>query len=339
MNNIVNSDKWPKSNTEGFVQWFLGIMKIQADQIRADLKTSLLLERVEDVPDYKVRTPLQRGIQLMKRHRDIKFKDQDEKPISIIITTLAARAYEKVIKNPKSLLFYDIIMEMVDAMPSFITRLNGEWEIKNPINNNENFADKWNDNAYKEKDFREWLDKFKFDFRQSFEKGDIQSAIDFLKPNFGTRSINEALKNLKGDGLLLTENSSHELKLSHRQAPLWPVILKYSTKIYCRCKYSGSWNWIDLKNEQIPKDCELLFSATTDVQEPFSVFWQVVNTGKEAEDARDLRGSIFNATTAGRGGLQQKEHSKYAGKHWIECFIVKNGICVSRSNEYFILVS
>lgn len=314
-------------------------MKIQSEQIREQLKTKLLLEKVEDVPDYKIRTPLQRGIQLMKRHRDILFKNKEDKPISIIITTLAGKAYERVLKNPRSLLFYDIVMEMVDAMPCFITRSNGKWVIQNPVDPRENFADRWNNNMYKEKDFRDWLARFKFDFKQSFEKGDIQSAIDFLKPNFGTRAINEAIKNLNVNGLLLTENSSHGLKLSHRQDPLWPVILRYSTMIHCRCKYSGSWNWIDLKNEQIPKDCELLFTATTDVLEPFSVFWQVVNTGKEAEDARDLRGSIFNAATAGRGGLQQKEHSKYSGKHWIECFIIKDGICVSRSNEYYILVS
>jgi hypothetical protein len=43
---------------------------------------------VEDIPDYKVRTPLQ------QRHRDHTFEHRsDERPISVIITTLAAHAY------------------------------------------------------------------------------------------------------------------------------------------------------------------------------------------------------------------------------------------------------
>lgn len=53
--------------------------------------------QAEDIPDALVRTPLQRAIQIMKRHRDMRFnghRDEDHKPISMIITTLAAKLYE-----------------------------------------------------------------------------------------------------------------------------------------------------------------------------------------------------------------------------------------------------
>lgn len=36
---------------------------------------------------------LQRIVQILKRHRDIMFNGDEDKPISIIITTLASRAY------------------------------------------------------------------------------------------------------------------------------------------------------------------------------------------------------------------------------------------------------
>jgi len=337
-NEHVTSASWPKSNTEGFAHWFFEIMKIQSDKIRMELKSILLLERLEDVPDYKVRTPLQRGIQLMKRHRDIKFKDKDDKPISIIITTLAARAYERVLLNQKSMAFYDIVMEMVEIMPTFITRRNGNWWIENPVNHKENFADKWNHERSKERDLREWLESFKFDFKQSFSKGDIQSAIDFLKPNFGTRAVNEALKNIESGKIILNEKSSFALEVAHKQKPIWPLSLRYTTTVNCKYKDSGTWNWIDLQNNNLPKNRELMFTASTDVPEPFTVFWQVVNTGKEAEDANDLRGSIFTANTAGRGGLIQKENTRYKGPHWIECYIVKDGYCVSKSREFSINV-
>ena len=48
------------------------------------------------MPDELVRTPLQRTIQILKRHRDIRFSTKEErkiKPISMIITTLAAQIY------------------------------------------------------------------------------------------------------------------------------------------------------------------------------------------------------------------------------------------------------
>ena len=30
------------------------------------------------------------------------------------------------------------------------------------------------------------------------------------------------------------------------------------------------------------------------------------------------------------------EKSLYTGKHWIECFIVKDGICVARSGRFYV---
>ena len=63
-----------------------------------------------------------------------------------------------------------------------------------------------------------------------------------------------------------------------------------------------------------------------------------MNTGKEAEEKNGLRGSIFPSTTAGVGGLKQKESTLYKGVHWIECFIVKNGICKARSGEFLVRI-
>lgn len=138
------SPDWPKSNPEGYALWFLDVMKEQADKIRMAKRAELLLEKVEDVPEFKVRTPLQRAIQIMKRHRDLTIKNKDDRPVSIIITTLAARAYEQIIKKPSSsILFKDLLIEMVELMPTFIVKKNGEDWIENPVDTKENFADKW----------------------------------------------------------------------------------------------------------------------------------------------------------------------------------------------------
>jgi hypothetical protein len=157
----VHSFTWPKSNTEGYALWFLDIMKIEADKIRMFLKAELLLESIDDVPEYKIRTPLQRGVQLMKRHRDIMFNSDCDKPISIIITTLATRAYEFVLQQNENLVFYDVLLRIVDAMPLFIEKRNGNSWIPNPVNPKENFADKWNEEKVKEIKFYEWHSAFK----------------------------------------------------------------------------------------------------------------------------------------------------------------------------------
>ena len=50
---------------------------------------------IDEIKEYHLKTPLQKAIQILKRHRDIMFKDDTKhlKPISIIITTIAAELY------------------------------------------------------------------------------------------------------------------------------------------------------------------------------------------------------------------------------------------------------
>lgn len=333
---------WPKSNTEGYALWFLDRMKTQADLVRMELKKHLMLDSVEDVPEYKVRTPLQRGIQLMKRHRDMMFDDDcNDAPVSIIITTLAAKAYEQVIDTSRSLIFFDILMEMVDAMPTFIQRVGSGYLIANPVDSRENFGDKWNLNPKKARNFFAWMTKFKSDFQQSYRKGDIQSAVSALRGSFGDRVINETLTKFETSNMLVKTRATLTVpEVAHRQKPLWPVRVDYSVVVDGQYKSDGTnWNWKNIAGKLLEKSVSLMFTARTDVPEPFTVYWQIVNNGQEAKDNCCLRGSIFPSSTAGIGGLKQLEETKYSGLHWVECFIVQNGICVARSGEYIVEIS
>jgi hypothetical protein len=86
----VLSDNWRRSNPKGYAEWFKMRMRDVFEQRRKMLAESIKAS-VEEIPDYKVRTPLQSAIMILKRHRDGMFeKRYDERPISIIITTLAA---------------------------------------------------------------------------------------------------------------------------------------------------------------------------------------------------------------------------------------------------------
>jgi hypothetical protein len=59
-------------------------------------KSIILSEAVSPVPKYnKEKLPLQRVVQILKRHRDMMFNGDEDKPVSIIITTFASRVYSK----------------------------------------------------------------------------------------------------------------------------------------------------------------------------------------------------------------------------------------------------
>ena len=136
-------EDWLKSNPKGYAEWFNERMKIQFEVRRMILAESISA-KAEDVPDYKVKTTLQRAVQILKRHRDIMFAHHpDGKPISMIITTLAAHAYN----NEADL--YDALYSIIKGMPEYILTKNGAPWIPNPVNPDENFADKWKEDPKK----------------------------------------------------------------------------------------------------------------------------------------------------------------------------------------------
>lgn len=107
---------------------------------------------IEKVPTYKMRTPLQKAIQLLKRHRDICFKDDAENaPISIIITTLAAQSYAGEVN------LFEALRNIVEKMPQHIVCRDGVYWIANPVMSEENFADKWALEPEKHTAFSRWL--------------------------------------------------------------------------------------------------------------------------------------------------------------------------------------
>lgn len=91
----VHSDDWPRSNPKGYADWFVSRMRVVFDKRRRALADQGTFRAdVESIPVYRVRTPLQSAIMILKRHRDEMFAERPKvKPISIILTTLSAHAY------------------------------------------------------------------------------------------------------------------------------------------------------------------------------------------------------------------------------------------------------
>ena len=85
----------------------------------------------------------------------------------------------------------------------------------------------------------------------------------------------------------------------------------------------------------LPKDGKLRFRAHTNYQGPCKVYWQVVNTGQQAEQAKGLRGGFYEGKIE-RGGKTRTENTLYSGKHWVECFIVRDSVCLARSGEFIV---
>lgn len=207
------NDDWLCSNPKGYVEWFKECMKTQFD---AQLKSfaESIRASIEDVPEYKVKTPLQRAIQILKRHRDMRFLGHDsegDKPISMIITTLSAKLYQNkgdvysALKN---------IVEQLDAHATLLSpgvslneslrsqrlierKSNSTWYIPNPVNPEENFADRWHENNNrKARAFFQWISWVRSDLIEVLRQADMKKISESLGHHFGESITKKASADL-----------------------------------------------------------------------------------------------------------------------------------------------
>jgi hypothetical protein len=137
------------SNPRGFARWFETRVRAVAETRMRELVLAKKYASVDAVPAYEWKTPLQRVIQLLKRHRDVMFRHHPaDAPISMIITNLAAHAYTGATNLVVAL------QEVVAGMPSYVSPARPR--VPNPADPREDYADKWSKDANLERHFWLW---------------------------------------------------------------------------------------------------------------------------------------------------------------------------------------
>ncbi|MCY4555397.1 MAG: nucleotidyltransferase [Chloroflexi bacterium] len=174
--------EWPRSNPKGYASWFKGRMSMRLNEAKlALLKSRVVRADVEEIEDFEVRTPLQRLVQLLKRHRDVRYGGDDDKPVSIIITTLAAKAYD----NEATLA--EAMTAVVPRLRYGIEQQNGDYVVLNPVDPRENFADKWKEKPRKAQVFFEWLEVVEREHAQLLTEAGLAKADEYLLGGYGYR--------------------------------------------------------------------------------------------------------------------------------------------------------
>ncbi|MFB6780260.1 cyclic GMP-AMP synthase DncV-like nucleotidyltransferase [Streptomyces sp. NPDC056352] len=203
--------KWQHSNPLGYAGWF---------RARSELSRALLEKRlvasVAKVPEHHIRSTLQRLVQILKWHCMLFFADDtDNRPPSILLTTLAGRAY-----SGEDDLF-TAVRNVVVAMPRFIEKCGSQWWVPNPAHEDENFTDKWNEYPERRQAFLSWSDEINMimdnlalseskgldvvysQLITSFEAGPVMRSF----ASYGTRMKTPTGQRMGATGLLSTTAS------------------------------------------------------------------------------------------------------------------------------------
>jgi len=329
LNSNYNSytNDWPKSNPRGYNEWFKNQMKVVLNESLRTFANAKGVQ-VDDVPFYRVKTPLQRTIQILKRHRDLLFKNDEDKPISIIITTLSAKAYQ----NEANI--YDALMSILNNMNLFITDDGyGNDVVENPVDNRENFADKWVQYPKRKENFYIWLERARMDFETILDKTDLKDLRESLNNSLGESITNKVLNE---NNQLIPLNENLSLAIRNSQAidfspneefiqEQYAMNLKYDLKLGCRVTQKGFRDKLLKELYILKRNHSLKFYIDyLNIPGTYSVKWKVRNCGTKAK-YNGVRGQILDDN----GTQSRTEESSFYGKHYVECYIVKDNVCVA----------
>lgn len=331
---ILLSDKdehhWLTSNPIGYSNWFYDRMNdIRIEESRTALAKQLD-RSVEEVPVFLVRTPLQRAVQVLKRHRDLYFSNRaGDGPPSVLITTLAAHAYDGQADVT------DAVLDIVDGIPNHIAYRDGQWLVPNPSHPDENFADKWNTQPDRKDEFDDWLARASADFTRAVDTPGIETAGNHLAKSLGGESLDVSNRIL---GIAPPKDfaaaahggplAPHEQSIEDR----FPVRLDHQATVVCEILPDTGWNRTSrraLKRRRHKKHEHLEFQVTdTTLPEPYEVYWKVRNYGRDAWLRGQLRGQIKH------GQRTHRESTLYRGEHYVDCYLVKDGVCRARTRVW-----
>lgn len=199
---------WLKSNPFGYAKWFFNRAEVSST------KRVMLTEAIRPVPNFQQnKLPLQRVVQILKRHRDMMFNGDEDKPISIIITTLAARAYNKEENVLEAL--NNVVQKMPDFINDWYSMEDSKWikRITNPVNEEENFADKWVNYPQRQKNFFDWMERVQEDIQSMTSRTGLHNIQESMSLSFGESSVKKAFSSYSESNRLIRESGGMKMAL------------------------------------------------------------------------------------------------------------------------------
>ncbi|MEK6154587.1 nucleotidyltransferase [Flavobacteriaceae bacterium 3-367] len=182
---------WTSSNPRGYGNWFID----KSNQVKMSLLEKAYAMENLPADEFSKKKPLQRAVQLIKMYRDEYFNDNKEMATSsIILTTIAGEFYD----GEESI--FEAIDNIVSRTKQSLSSLSlnrNRLKVLNPVNSDEDFSDKWEED--KEPELYEYFKKF---------VAHLDSQWQNLKEDNGVLEEAIILKGLFGENAYLKAQNS-----------------------------------------------------------------------------------------------------------------------------------
>lgn len=182
--------EWTTSNPKGYTQWF----EAQSRRFAVDR----MMEKAEPIPVQEpghVKTTLKLCVQLLKRNRDVRYKDRCElAPISIVLTTLAAEMYRGEPSICRAM--RTIVSGIADAIR---TSSPARLVVLNPMNRSEDLSERWDTNSITYREFVGYVNDLAERWRILMETRSIDKVSKILEGLFGEQLVRKTVDSYARD--------------------------------------------------------------------------------------------------------------------------------------------
>lgn len=193
--------EWLSSNPRGYGDWFIQ----KANSVRQTLLEKAYAAENLPADEYASKKPLQRAVQIIKRFRDLHFeKSKEFSTPSIVLTTIAGEYYKGE----------DSIFLTIDSIVTQLQQKIGlspktRIKVSNPVNQNEDFTDKWENEPDYYVAFSKFINSLYFSWQNLKKENGVIEEGNILKSIIGDNLYSESLK----DQSLLVEDFRKKGKL------------------------------------------------------------------------------------------------------------------------------
>ena len=216
------------------------------------------------------------------------------------------------------------------TMKGIIKRLEESIEVYNPTDGTKSLLLKQKDrdkmNNWKQR-LSDKLDKIDVILKSDCTKKQaFDSWYKVFNHDFWLYSENESRENSYANVVKGYTYASSEEYIRNK----YKIDINYSARIDCNVEAKGFrprlLSHILKCREWLPKLRTLTFYCETDTPSPYEVLWKIRNVGIEAERRKMIRGEIIQSNY---NKTKRREHTDFEGPHFVECYIIKDGVCVA----------
>jgi hypothetical protein len=256
---------------------------------------------------------------------------------SIILSTLLGQQVNDValLEDPKC--YEDVPTALYTILRKLSSYVQSNYympTISDPGDTGENFGDRWDQDgwlvfrskiidysekvsdAYEEADQDKSLSKWQKVFGEAFKKPEEKRSSERRMSDGSIVNYADTEQHLSDLGIKEQINSSFFVQILGR-------VTKKAGFMDFKLASRGS---------RVKVGRSLSFSIKTNVPWPYEVYWKTLNRGQEAIRHNSIRGQIV------KGKDSHSETTNFRGNHYVEVYILKNGVCIAKDRQSVTIV-